>query len=146
MRVPGAIEGETMRILGRTGTPRPQNMREYRDSRWSGDTQLWWTGAKPGDQLTLALPVMPPGLYVVKAVFSRAPDYGTIRVLLDGQPLSQKQIDCFGSKVTTTPLLTLGERELTAGDHRLTLEVTGANPEALKSYMVGLDYVWIERK
>jgi putative heme-binding domain-containing protein len=146
MRVPGAIEGETMRILGKTGAAGPQEMRVFRDSRWSGGSQLWWTGAKPGDQLTLALPVTQPGRYAIKAVFTRAPDYGTARVLLDGQPLSDKQIDFFGSKVTATPLLTLGERDLTAGDHRLTLELTGANPEAVKSYMTGLDYVWLEKK
>jgi hypothetical protein len=35
----------------------------------------------------------------------------------------------------------LGEHDLTAGEHKLTVEVTGANPKALKAYMFGLDYV-----
>ena len=39
-----------------------------------------------------------------------------------------------------------GERQLTAGEHRLTVEITGANPEAVKSYMFGLDYLWLHRK
>ena len=77
---------------------------------------------------------------------SRAPDYGVIKTSLDGTPLSDQQIDFFGSRVTNTPLLTLGERELTPGEHQLTFEITGANPEAVKSYMVGLDYVWLEKK
>ncbi len=146
MIVPGALEGESLKILAKAGSPGPQNMKAFKDSRWSGDTQLWWNGAKPGDRLTLALPVAQAGRYEIKAVFTRATDYGTIRVLLDGQPLSDKHIDFFGWNVTTTPLLTLGERELTAGEHQLTLELTGANPEAVKSYMVGLDYVWLEKK
>jgi hypothetical protein len=145
-RVPGAIEGESMKVLSKTGNAAPQNMREWRDFTWSGAQQLWWTGAQPGDRLTLALPVPAPGRYSIEAVLTRAPDYGVVKFLLDGQPLTEKQIDLFGSRVSTTPQLVLGERELTAGEHRLTVEITGANPEAVKSYMVGIDYFWLTRK
>jgi len=30
---------------------------------------------------------------------------------------------------------------LTAGQHKLTVEITGANDKAIKVYMFGLDYV-----
>ena len=146
MRVPGALEGESLKITAKTGgEAMPQNMAGFPDSRWSGDDQLWWTGAKPGDRLTLALPVTQPGKYALKAVFSRAPDYGVARFLLDGKPLGDKQADFFGWKVTATPLLTLGEAELTTGEHAFTIEITGANPEAVKSFMIGLDYLWLEK-
>jgi putative membrane-bound dehydrogenase-like protein len=146
MRVPGAIEGEGMKIIAKSGgEAAPQNMAGFPDSRWSGDEQLWWTGAKPGDRLTLALPVTQPGKYAVKAVFSRAPDYGVARYLIDGKPLGDKQADFFGWKVTATPLLTLGEAELTSGEHQFTIEITGANPEAVKAFMIGLDYLWLEK-
>jgi putative heme-binding domain-containing protein len=145
MRVPGAIEGESMTVLAKSGTAQRQDMQAFPDSRWSGDAQLWWTGAKPGAQLTLELPVAQPGRYQLQAVLTRAPDYGVVRFRVDGELLSEKQFDFFGWNVTTTPLLTLGERELTAGPHRFTIEITGANPEAVKSYMVGLDYLWLKR-
>jgi putative membrane-bound dehydrogenase-like protein len=146
MRVPGALEGEGLKIIAKSGGDAgPQNMAAFPDGQWSGDQHLWWTGAKPGDRLTLALPVTQPGKYAVKAVFSRAPDYGVARFLLNGKPLSDKQVDYFGWKVTATPLLSLGEAELTAGDHAFTIEITGANPEAVKSFMVGLDYLWLEK-
>jgi len=146
MRVPGALEGEALKVISKTGGEAgPQNMAGFPDSRWSGDQQLWWTGAKPGDRLTLALPVSQPGRYAIKGVFSRATDYGVARFHLNGQPLSDKQVDFFGWKVTTTPLITLGEAELTAGEHPFTIEITGANPEAVKSFMVGLDYLWLEK-
>jgi putative heme-binding domain-containing protein len=144
--VPGAIEGESMKILAKTGNAGPQNMREWKDFTWSGGQQLWWTGAKPGDRLTLALPVAIPGTYSIEAVLTRAPDYGVVKFLLDGQPLSDKQTDLFGSRVSATNQLVLGERELSAGEHRLTVEITGANPEAVKAFMFGLDYVWLKRK
>ncbi len=145
-RVPGAIEGEAMKILAKTGSAGPQDMRQYKDFTWSGGEQLWWTGANPGDRLTLALPVATPGKYSIEAVLTRASDYGVVKFLLDGQPLSDKQTDLFGSRVSTTNQLALGERELTVGEHRFTVEITGANPEAVKSFMFGLDYLWLERK
>ncbi len=145
-RVPGAIEGETMKILAKSGDANPQNMSEYKDFTWSGGEQLWWTGAKPGDRLTLALPVTISGKYSIEAVLTRASDYGVVKFLIDGQPLSDKQTDLFGSRVSNTNQLVLGEKELTAGEHRLTVEITGANPEAVKAYMFGLDYLWLERK
>ena len=146
MRVPGALEGEDLRVVAQTGKAQGQNMSAYPDGQWSGARQLWWTGAKPGDRMTLAFPVAQPGRYGLEAVLTRAPDYGVVRFHLDGQPLGEKQIDLFGSRVTTTPQLALGERELAAGEHRLTVEVTGANPEAVKNFMFGLDYLWLQRK
>jgi putative heme-binding domain-containing protein len=145
MRVPGAIEGESMTVMAKSGAAQRQDMQAFPDSRWSGDGQLWWTGAKPGSQLTLELSVAQAGRYQIQAVLTRAPDYGVVRFRVDGELLSDKQFDFFGWNVTTTPLLTLGERELTAGPHRFTIEITGANPEAVKSYMVGLDYLWLKR-
>ncbi len=145
-RVPGAIEGETMKILAKTGDANPQNMSQYKDFTWSGAGQLWWTGAKPGDRLTLALPVTIAGKYSIEAVLTRAPDYGVVKFFIDDQPLSDKQSDLFGSRVSITSQLVLGEKELTAGEHRLTVEITGANPEAVKAYMFGLDYLWLQRK
>ncbi|MBP7949361.1 MAG: c-type cytochrome [Verrucomicrobiales bacterium] len=140
--ISGAIEGETMKVLSKTGSAVPQPMGAFRDGEWSGGRQLWWTGAKPGDQLTLLLQVVQAGKYEIQAVLTRASDYGVVKFMLDGQPLGTKQIDLFGSKVTNTQV-TLGERELAAGDHRLTVEITGANPEADKAYMFGLDYIWL---
>ena len=41
--------------------------------------------------------------------------------------------------------MNLGTLELKKGEHRFTLEIVGANPKAVKSYMAGLDYVKLER-
>lgn len=144
LRVPGALEGESLKVLSSTGEVSEQKMQDFKDSRWSGDAQLWWRGAKPGDRLDLALPIQIPGRYQIQAVLTRAPDYAVVRFFLDGEPLGQ-QVDLFGGNVTTTPQITLGERELSAGDHRLTVQITGANPEAVKSHLFGLDYLWLKR-
>ena len=40
----------------------------------------------------------------------------------------------------------MGTHNLSAGEHTLTVEITGANPAAVKRHMVGLDYVRLEAK
>ena len=37
--------------------------------------------------------------------------------------------------------LTLASEKLAAGKHRLAFEIKGANPSAMKAYMIGLDYL-----
>jgi len=38
-------------------------------------------------------------------------------------------------------VLTYSQVPLTKGNHRLTFEIIGANPEAIKSHMVAIDYL-----
>ena len=73
-------------------------------------------------------------------MLTRAVDYGVVTFQLDGKPLGDKAIDLFGSKVSNTSV-NLGETTLSAGDHQLTIEIIGANPQAVKGYMFGLDYI-----
>ncbi|HRX81145.1 MAG TPA: hypothetical protein P5307_18880, partial [Pirellulaceae bacterium] len=66
-RVPGALEGESLKIVGKTaGTAKSQNMGGFTKDRWSGVDHLWWTGAKPGDRLDLEIPVEKPGRYTIE--------------------------------------------------------------------------------
>ena len=48
-RVPDAVEGESMKIVGKTGgNAAGQAMGGFSKDRWSGNDHLWWTGAGPG--------------------------------------------------------------------------------------------------
>jgi hypothetical protein len=40
--------------------------------------------------------------------------------------------------------LAFGNHDLSAGQHKLTIQIVGANPKAIKRHMVGLDYVKLE--
>jgi hypothetical protein len=134
----GAIEGENMKILSRTG-----GITEIQtEERWSGSRQLWWRDAKVGDKRELALPVAKAGRYRLIMHNTRANDYGSFRFDLDGEKLCGP-VD-FYSATNITKLVTLGERDLAEGEHRLTAEVVGANPAAKPRYMFGLDYVKLE--
>ena len=52
-----------------------------------------------------------------------------------------RSVDLFHKGVIATGELDLGTRELSTAEHKLTVEITGANPQAVKSFMFGLDYV-----
>lgn len=141
-RVAGAVEGESLAVLGATaGKAGRQAMGNFKASRWSGDSQLFWSGAKPGDRLDLELGVPREGQFDVTASFTMARDYGIVQLKLDDQPLGEP-LDLYNyPDVITTGVLNLGQRKLSAGKHRLSIEIVGANASATKAYMVGLDFV-----
>jgi hypothetical protein len=142
-RVPGALEGEKLEVLSRSaGELAHQDMVGFGEN-WSNDTHLWWTGAAPGARLELGIPVAEDGVYRLTAQMTKAPDYGIVQVTLDGKSLGAP-IDLYATGVVATGTLDWGEHPLTAGQHSLGLEITGANPQAVKAHMVGLDYVRLE--
>jgi hypothetical protein len=142
-KVEGAIEGEKLKILSKTGgNIEEQDMAGF-GADWSSDAHLWWTRAKPGDKLELALPVKAAGKYKLGARMTKAPDYGIVQFYVDDQKLGTP-IDLYNRSVVPTRLQTLGTHDLAAGDHKLTVEITGANEKAVKSYMFGLDYLKLD--
>ncbi len=140
------LEGEKLQILNHpAGTLRSQPMRPFGDGAWSGNAQLWWTGAKPGDVLEFALPVATAGTYRLGAGFTKAVDYGIFDVSLDGKKIAGP-LDFYSDAVKHSEIVALGGPvELTAGEHRLSFTIAGANPKAQKKYMLGLDFVLLAR-
>ena len=139
-KVKGALEGERLNVLSKTGgNAAEQDMSGY-EGNWSNGAHLWWTGAKPGDKLELALPVAKAGHYELTAQLTKAIDYGIVQLSLDGQPLGGP-IDLYHDGVVATGALDFGAHELSAGVHKLGVEIVGANAKAVKSYMFGLYYV-----
>jgi putative membrane-bound dehydrogenase-like protein len=144
--IPGAIEGEGLKVLAKTGgNAKPQGMGAF-GGEWSGGSQLWWTGAKPGQKLTLALPVQEKGKYTLMAALTLARDYGIIDVALDGKPVATGWDGYNGPKVIHSDELDWGTHDLSAGEHQLTITITGKHADAAPGYMVGLDYVRLEKK
>ena len=141
-KVPGAIEGETMKIIAKSaGDARSQKMGNFPKDRWSGADHLWWTGARPGAKLVLELPAVKAGTYDVEIVMTKARDYGIVQLSLDDELLGGP-VDLFNSPdVITTGVLTYEGQDLTAGDHKLSVEIVAANPQAVKAFMFGLDYM-----
>jgi hypothetical protein len=142
--VEGALEGETLKVLEvKGGKAKTQGMGGF-GNKWSGGSQLWWTGAQPGSTLTLALPVEKAGKFALKTVLTKARDYGICDIALDGKP-ALTDFDGYNfPNVVLTDELDLGTHDLSAGEHKLTFTIKGTNPQAVPNYMVGLDYVKLE--
>ena len=84
--------------------------------------------------------------YYLVSAFTLARDFAAVRVLLDNLPLGEP-LDLYNyPDVTSSGEVSLGTHKLTAGPHRLTFEITGANPSALKGHLVGLDYLRLTPK
>ncbi len=136
-----ALEGEDLKVLECTGgNVQPQGMGLFADGRWSRGKQLWWTGGATGEHLTLAVPVEHAGRYQVEAAFTRAPDYGRLRVSVNGVAVGET-VDLFAPTVRATGPQMLGTVDLPAGDARFELAIVGKNDSAVPGYMVGLDYL-----
>lgn len=146
-KVAGAIEAEDMTVTGTEGgSVTVQEMGGFKEGRWSGGKQLFWSKANPRSRLTLTFEVPQSGDYDVCAMFTTAGDYAIINVTLDGESLGQP-LDLYDyPAVSTTGELHFGERTLQAGTHKLMLETLGANDSARKLYMVGLDYLRLQPK
>jgi hypothetical protein len=141
LHVPGAIEGETLKILEKTGgTAEIQDVDKF---RWSGDQQLWWRDGKPGDRLVLEFSVEEAGTYRLQANLTKAVDYGIVQLAVNGQP-ARETFDRFAPAVAHD-LLDVGRFELKKGPNQLVVEITGAHPKAVKKHMFGLDYLKLEK-
>ena len=71
-----------VKVLNRPhGKVGPQGWMAMVPDNWRNDEQLWWTGAKPGDKLVLAVPVAKAGKYRVVVQLTKARDYGIVKAV-----------------------------------------------------------------
>ena len=140
----GLREAEEFHLEVTAGTASGQDMRQFSEAQWSGNRQLWWRGTQPGDVMTLTFEIAERGVYALVGAFTRAPDYGIVRVSLDGLSESEAvpvEIDLYGTEVLPTVEIPLGVHQLAAGSHRVMLEITGKNSQAHAGHMVGIDFL-----
>jgi len=139
--VPGAIEGEGLKIRRVTGgTTEVQFIPQF---GWSGGRQLWWRDGKVGDTLEIEVPVDKAGRRVLKVQLTKAPDYGIVQLSWDGRKVGPA-IDLYHTGVVTSGEIELGTFALEAGTHVLGVEIVGTNPKAIARHMFGLDYLKLE--
>jgi hypothetical protein len=151
LRIAGAIEAETLAVRARVtaGVIQAQDMGNWEgdSARWSGGAQLWWTLGRPGAHLTLPLDVLSAGRYELVGYFTRAPDYGNIRLTLNGRALAPV-VHGFAPDVSPTGPISFGPVQMKAGRNDLTLEIIGEDPRShgyTNGYLVGIDAFHLER-
>ena len=62
---------------------------------------------------------------------------------MDGKQAG-KPIDLYNPQVIPCGPIALGAYDLADGPHKLTVKILGANPQAIKSYMFGIDRLDLE--
>ncbi|MES2460748.1 MAG: glycoside hydrolase family 172 protein, partial [Armatimonadota bacterium] len=84
-RIDGMIEGESRTLNPRAtqGKFEVQTMESF-SGTWSGEAHLWWKPEAPGARLTVTVSAPAAGSYDLVGYFTQAPDYGDIKIRLNG--------------------------------------------------------------
>lgn len=140
----GAVEAERLRVLategGRADT---QQMSHFGAEKWSGEAQLFFTPKAQGAYLIVELPVPKPGRYELAVYYTKAADYGIVRLHLGGKALGEP-FDGFNRGVVPSGKVSYGTVDLAAGNHQLKFELIGKNA-ASTGYYLGIDCLTLSR-
>jgi hypothetical protein len=135
--VPFPIEADSLSVTQSTGCGTSvQTMEGFGEHQWYEGDQLF-VGADANCVLDLSLPIAQARRYRIGIYLTRAPDFGQIKMSLDGTTLASS-IDAYAPFVLPTGAIPLGEVDLTPGNHTLRIEVVGQNAES-SGYSFGLD-------
>ncbi len=118
------FEAESLTVLDQHECEvQPQLMRRYGGPMWSGRKQLYGR-AEEGGRIEFEFNVTKSDHYRVRLLATAAPDYGRIRVALDGQAVDST-FELYSGRVCPAGSLELGTSEISAGKHQLRIEVIG---------------------
>ena len=115
-----------------------QDMGPWERAMWSQGKQLFCAAEKEGF-VELAMQVRKPGRYRFRVLATAGPDFGMIRMALDGKGL-KPQFDLYCGRVSPSGTLELGTHAFTAGRHRIRFHNVGKNT-ASAGYFFGIDAI-----
>jgi hypothetical protein len=140
---PGAIEGEKLKVIKRSGdfVVREQDMADFDGPLWSSGAHLLVVPNGAGDFVELEVPAPDESSHQITLHLTQAPDYGQLRFWVNDMA-SAARFDGFGEVVLPASLVPLGAFQPTAGRYTLRIQVAGANPRAVGAkHLFGLDYI-----
>jgi hypothetical protein len=139
-RVQGALEGEALKVLSKTGETSTQDLATFKENAWSGDAHLWWRGAKPADVLSIAIEAPKAAKFRVFVACTKGPDYGVHAFAVGGAAAGGPR-DFYSATVEPSGELDLGVFELKLGENPLDVRCLSKSDAAKPGFMFGLDYV-----
>ena len=146
--VEGAIEAED--LLGSVSSSGDPVRALWFPGEWSAGRFLWYLGNAPDDFVSIQVPVEADGVYDVVMYLTKASDFGTFQLKVDGKNVGAP-FDAYngeGGMVATHVIraeaVEFGAVNLVAGDHTFEFRLVGKN-EAATSYMVGVDCIVLRR-
>ena len=139
--VEGATEAEDLEIVALTGGRTTQQL--VPDGLTSRNTILWWREGLPGDELTFRVEAPEAGSYEIVAAFLHDREMGTAQAYLNDGRIGDP-MDFYKPDLTAPGPVSLGVHAFQQGANQLRFRMTGANPDAEKNYIVGIDYLKLE--
>ena len=143
LKISGALECESLEVVARSPglSLEPQALGSFGPG-WSDNAQLFVKAKGVGDFVELAIPAKDSARRVLVLYATRAPDYGKLRLTVNGQAVAKAPLDLYGDKPSPTGSIHLGIFEPKDGKFILRAEVVGANPESTgPRFYFGLDAV-----
>jgi len=145
--IEGAIEGETLKIIAKSGdfSAAPQAL--WKEHTYSGDAHLWVQATKPGDWIELEVPFENSGSRRVILHLTKSWDYAIVQPFIDGVKAGDP-IDTFNGSardIGATGPIDLGAFDLRGKAFVLRLEVVSSNSAAEGSgTFFGLDGIEVK--
>ncbi len=149
--VKGAIEGEDLGILGfqsKAGKSARPYM-QFLMPNFSGDHMLSFDSGGEGE-LSVAVPVKEAGTYTVKMHYVRAPDYGTVQLNINGDPIGEPIDTYLRTDDLTRPVwppkeFVFSGASLEAGLNVFKFMINSKNKES-DGYKMGIDCLLLEKE
>jgi hypothetical protein len=116
---------------------------ELTGESWGGGKALFCRAVK-GGHISFRVPVPAGGRYRMELYAAYGPDYGNLRVLLDGRVV-KREIRAWAPLVTPSGIIVLGASRLSQGAHTLRIEI-GAKQAASHGHNLALDALRLTRQ
>lgn len=115
--------------------------------QWNGGAQLLFKGTAKGQSFTIPFSSSLSTNYELDTNLTKGPDYGILSMTLDGTPLNINGLATFDgyAATTQTDYVGIGAVYLGAGQHTITVTMTGTNAASTGGhYTAGVDGFWIQ--
>jgi serine/threonine-protein kinase len=149
--VPGAEEGETLKILENTGGPAVRKpygpFSAFWKGSWSGTEHLFWSPRKIGDRLRVQFAAGETAPGTIALGLTRTCDHGIFKVSVNKVVIAEA-LDLWNADLVTKET-EFKKVKLRAGANELEFELVGSNPAAVEwaegngLYKLGIDYVLV---
>ena len=113
------------------------------DGLTSRNTILWWREGLPGNLLKFKIEAPEAGRFEIVTAFLHDREMGIVQPGLNGEPIGDA-LDFYRPELTAPGPVSLGVHEFHEGPNELTFRMVGANPDAEKNYIFGIDYLKLE--
>lgn len=108
----------------------------------SGNKQLWWREGSAGDELRLHFISDEDGTYRLTGKFTRASDYGSARITINGK-IALEKFNGYRKNISTTKI-ELGNFKISQGKNEMVIKILESSPTQNNTFL-GLDYIDFEK-